>query len=58
MLLRDPMLSESFNLLRDYLLVFWVLVFYLHVCVPFARSTCKDQKRESDPLGLELMASG
>lgn len=27
LLLRDPMLSESFNLLRDYLLVFCVLVF-------------------------------
>jgi hypothetical protein len=41
-------------------LLFWIYLFYasifacMYVCAPHACSTCRDQKRASEPLKLEL----
>ena len=49
---------ELVTLIRGFMLVFlfsfYVCVFLICGCVPSVRSACTGQKRESDPLGLEL----
>lgn len=43
-----------FSICQYFIYYFYVRMFCLHVYLPHAYSTQRDQKRVTDPLGLEL----